>query len=102
MTNFPPLRKNRQLGKLILICLLLVSFASVEAQPCPNLAGGTSTFRFSEPFNETYFPSDLPAGKTGRARSTAGRMIIEETMTTTYPLRTVTINPEFTDGTMGS
>ncbi|MDQ6482126.1 T9SS type A sorting domain-containing protein [Dyadobacter sp. LHD-138] len=78
---------------------MTLSFAN--AQPCPVLDGGTRAFIFTSDSDDIFFPATLPAGKTGSDHATAGRLRTDDPMTAAYPLKTVTINPEFTDGTVG-
>ncbi|HEV7378883.1 MAG TPA: hypothetical protein VGN64_03765, partial [Dyadobacter sp.] len=86
---------------LLLVLGIYLTSGRVWSQACPVLDGGTRTFRFSEANDYTFFPATIPAGKSGQSRATAGRLIMSTTKTVVYPVRTVTINPEFTDGTLG-
>ncbi|MBO9611402.1 MAG: T9SS type A sorting domain-containing protein [Dyadobacter sp.] len=84
------------------VLFVLMAFAFSNAQPCPVLDGGTRYFWFTGTENNRFFfPATLPAGKSGDPHCTAGRFVTEEPKNAVYPLRTVTINPEFTDGTVG-
>ncbi|WP_342089086.1 DUF6923 family protein [Dyadobacter sp. OTU695] len=51
--------------------------------------------------DENTFPENVPAGKSGSGKATSGKLTLSETMNAVYPLRTVTINPELSDGTTG-
>jgi hypothetical protein len=82
---------------------VLMAFSLANAQPCPVLDGDTRNFAFTGPDNNlVYFPATLPAAESGYSHSTAGRLLTDDPKNAVYPLRTVTINPEFTDGTVGS
>jgi hypothetical protein len=91
--------------------LLLMAITFANAQTCPPAITGGSTQLFeltSSPpssLTRTYYPSALPPGASGESHSTAGRIYTEDApenaMNVSHPLRTVTINPQFTDGTVG-
>nr|WP_295923888.1 T9SS type A sorting domain-containing protein [uncultured Dyadobacter sp.] len=89
-------------SSLILAAILtLNALTFANAQSCPDPGGGTRWYFFDGSGNEAFFPEIVPAGKTGSGRATSGKLTLEETMNAVYPLRSVTINPELSDGTTG-
>jgi len=103
MVNYSHILRTRWFsGSVFIAFLLLMTLSYTHAQPCSVLDGDTRDFIFTSSSADIFFPATLPAGKTGSAHSTAGRLRTDDPMTAAYPLRTVTINPEFTDGTVGS
>ena len=103
MVNYSHILRTRWFSSSVFIALLLLMTLSyTHAQPCPVLDGGQRHFVFTSSSSDVFFPATLPAGESGSGRATAGRLRTADPMTVAYPLRTVTINPEFTDGTVGS
>lgn len=83
--------------------LILAAFTFASAQPCPTTPGPPRESISLEDGNTTHgYPVALPAGvTTGSPNVTHGGMYHSGAKGTATPLTTVTIHPQWSDGTMG-
>lgn len=98
----PDLLARRFSSFIFAAILTLKALSFANAQSCPDPGGGTQWYFFDQDFDGgNYFPETVPAGKIGSGRSTSGKFNLEATMNAIYPLRSATIYPELSDGTLG-
>ncbi len=98
----PDLLARRFSSFILAAILTLKALSFANAQSCPDPGGGTRWFYFDQGFDGgNFFPETVPAGETGSGRATSGKFVLDATMNAIYPLRSATINPELSDGTLG-
>lgn len=82
--------------------LLLMAITFANGQPCPTIPATTTNLNFVTGTNDTHvYPSIRPSGRPGVNNAGGGILGTSASAGSIYPLKTFTVHPEWTDGTMG-